>query len=199
MEISEEEIAFSVTSHLSTPRVSSDIQQAANPFVSERLVTKLYSVESRISTLEKTLIDLDKRMEDLSKSIEGLKILALTLLASIFNLIYVKKLVTTKLSNPQRLNASYLNTDKNLVSEAIVLRELEQANADVVDGVENLILEGSVRMTQFFQRIEDIVDTNCKMKILKEEIGLRFGAVTSHLSTPRFSSDIQQSADPYIL
>ncbi|KAG5604453.1 hypothetical protein H5410_025945 [Solanum commersonii] len=91
---------------------------------------------------------------------EGLKILALTLLASLFNLIRVKKLVTTELSHLQRLNASHLNTYEHLVSEAIVLRELEQANVDVIDEIENLILEGSVRRTQFFQWIEDIVDTN---------------------------------------
>ncbi|KAG5604455.1 hypothetical protein H5410_025947, partial [Solanum commersonii] len=155
-----------------------------NPFVSERLVTKLYSVESRISTLQKTLTDLGKRMEDVSKSVyeslnlflfggaasftqrtltcsEGVKILVLTLLASLLNLIRVKKLVTTKLSSLQRLNASHLKTYEHLVSKAIVLRELEQANVDAVDGVENLILERSVRRTQFFQRIEDIVDTDC--------------------------------------
>uniref|UniRef100_M1D830 Uncharacterized protein n=1 Tax=Solanum tuberosum TaxID=4113 RepID=M1D830_SOLTU len=184
MEISDEEIAFSVTSHLSTPRFSPDIPQAANPFVSEGLVTKLYSVESRISTLQNMLIDLNKRMEDQSKSVyeslnlflvggaasyftqrkltcsEGVKILVLTLLASIFNICRVKKLVTTNLSSLKRLNASHLRTYGHLVSEAIVLRELEQANADAVDGVENLILEGSIRRTQFFQRIEDIVDTH---------------------------------------
>ncbi|KAG5604462.1 hypothetical protein H5410_025954 [Solanum commersonii] len=62
----------------------------------------------------------------------------LLFLTSLFNLIRVRKSVTTKLFDLQR--------------------ELEQANTDVdvVNGVANLIFEGSVSL-----HVENIVESNC--------------------------------------
>jgi len=79
-------------------------------------------------------------------------------LTSLFNLIRVRKSITTKLFDLQRLNIFHLNTYEHLISESIVLRELELANADVdaVNGVENLILERSVPL-----RVENIIESNC--------------------------------------
>ncbi|KAG5604458.1 hypothetical protein H5410_025950 [Solanum commersonii] len=123
-------------------------------------------MENNISKLQNTLIDLDKRMEDVSNQCttslltcnKRLKILGLTFFTSLFNLIHVRKSITTKLFDLQRLNIFHLNTYEHLISETIVLRELELANADVdaVNGVENLILERSVPL-----RVENIIELNC--------------------------------------
>ncbi|KAG5604461.1 hypothetical protein H5410_025953 [Solanum commersonii] len=180
MKFSKEEIVLSfgaVTSHLSTPRFTSDIQKAADPFVlsGQKNGQRIQSIYNMLYNSLNPFLFVGATLF-LNRSIltcdERLKILGLIFLTSLFNLIRVRKSVTTKLFDLQRFNIFNLNTYEHLISETIVLIELEQANADVdvVNGVENLIFEP-----------------------------YGFGTVTLHLSTPRFSSDIQQAVDPFVL